>query len=206
VSTHSVERFPVQQDRPRVPEKIFIRDFEAPPEVFRVDRSPEDLEEFRVVESARLTRNIVWRVRERVAPATSLGIESDIPRGPYWLVIGRFERVNQGSRAMRMLLGFGAGGTKLDTIVEVYDLSEKKPRLITRFRTTGGSNAQPGAVANLTWYSAALSGGALAMTGLRYDIVRTSREITAMISQELAQQGAIPQKRALRPKKLGKWP
>lgn len=206
VSIHSHERRE-QPLRDTPPEIIYIQEFDAPAEVFRVDRPESEAKKLRDEESARLARNIVWRVRDHIGPSWSLERSEKPPRGPYWLVTGKFIRVNQGSRALRMLLGFGAGGTKLETEVEVYDMSAAKPRLVMRFKTTGGSNAQPGAIANLNWWSAAFSGATLAFSGIRFDITRTSREITASLSQELALQGNLPENnRELRPKKLGKWP
>ena len=206
VSTHSHERHGVPA-RQRPPEIIYVQEFEAPAEVFRVDRPEKEAEKLRAAEASRLAHNIVWRVRDHIGPSWSVAQSVMPPRGPYWLVTGEFVRVNQGSRALRMLLGFGAGGTKLETQVAVYDLSGKKPQLVMRFSTTGGSNAQPGAIANTNPWSAAYTGAALAFSGIRFDITRTSREITAALSQELALQGNLSHdKRALRPKQLGKWP
>ncbi len=206
VSTHSHERFgdPV---RKRAPEIIYVQGFDAPADVFRVDRPEAEAMRLREEESERLARNIVWRVRDHILPSSILPDDAKPSRGPYWLVTGKFIRVNQGSRALRMVVGFGFGGTKVETEVEVFDLSGVDPELVMRFRTTGGSNANPGAIANLSWWSAGLSGASLAFTGIRFDIARTSREITAALSQELTLQGVHPsEKRALRPKQLGKWP
>lgn len=206
VSTHSHERRDASIKHP-APEMIYVQDFDAPAHVFRVDRPEAEAKKLRAAEAARLSRNIVWRVRDRVLPAQTLAAGVEPPKGPYWLVTGKFVRVNQGSRALRMLLGFGSGGSKVETMVEVYDLSTAKPQLVMRFQTTGGSNAQPGAIANLSWWSAAISGSMLALSGIRFDLNRTSREITAALSQELALQGNLPlDKKALRPKQLGKWP
>lgn len=206
VSTHSHERRAVPL-RAGTPEIFYVQDFEAPADVFRVDRAEPQATTLRNREAARLTRNIVWRIREHLGPSVALSPNDPLPRGPYWLIKGRFIRVNQGSRALRMLVGFGAGGTKMETEVEIYDLAGPTPVLVKRFQTTGGSNAMPGAFLNLTWWSAAASGGTLALTGIRYDITRTSREITRAISQELALQGNHPtNRRPMRPKTLGSWP
>ncbi len=206
VSTHSLERFG-EPTRKIAPEIIYVHGFDAPADVFRVDRPEDDAALLREEESQRLARNIVWRLRDRILPSSILPNNEELPRGNYWLVTGKFVRVNQGSRALRMVIGFGAGGTKVETEVEVFDLSGAVPELVMRFRTTGGSNAQPGAIANTSWWSAGLSGASLAFTGIRFDIARTSREITASLSQELASQGILPSdKRATRPKQLGKWP
>jgi len=206
VSTHSLERLgtPVRKGSPEI---IYVQEFETSPEVFRVDRPESEASKLRDAEADRLARNIVWRIRDHIGPSWSLKRSVNPARGPYWLVTGKFTRVNQGSRALRMLIGFGSGGTKVETDVEVYDMSGPKPVLVMRFKTTGGSNAHPGAIANTNPWSAAFSGATLAFSGIRFDITRTSREITAALSQELALQGNLPDdRRALRPKQLGKWP
>jgi hypothetical protein len=38
------------------------------------------------------------------------------------------------------------------------------------------------------------------------DVIRTSREIVAVLSEYMAQQGFIPRQDAYRAKKLGTWP
>ena len=50
------------------------------------------------------------------------------PRGNFWLIVSRFDRMYQGSRMLRSVIGFGAGGTKLEMTVMVYDLSRRPPR------------------------------------------------------------------------------
>lgn len=206
VSTHSRERKNLTPNAP-APKVIYVEPFDSPADVFRVDRPEKEAKELRDEESARLARGIVWRVRERIVPSIAVAQGTVNSGEPAWLVTGRFVRVNQGSRALRMVVGFGAGGSKVETEVEVYDLSGSEPELIFTFSTTGGSNAQPGAIANLNWWSAAIGGSALALSGIRFDINRTAREITASLSHELAFRGMLPaEQRALRPKELGKWP
>jgi hypothetical protein len=204
----SVRRSEVVSGEPPhwAPERIYVARFAAPKDVFRVDRSDERLETFREEMTDRLRRNIVWRVGDRIAPASAVERDEVIPPGRAWLITGRFERVNQGSRAMRMLLGFGAGGTKVETSVIVYDLSGSNPKPFLRFETTGGSNAMPGAVASTTWWGAAMGSAGGMRAGLNFDTVRTSREITAALSEYLAERELIERKKALRPKRLGQWP
>ena len=66
-----------------------------------------------------------------------------------WLIRGEFTRVNQGSRLLRSTIGFGAGGTKVETNVYVYDLSKSSTTPFLTFSTSGGSNAEPGAITGL---------------------------------------------------------
>jgi uncharacterized protein DUF4410 len=80
-----------------------------------------------------------------VVPATRQNV-SKRARADAWLVTGEFVRVNGGSRALRSLIGLGAGGTKMETVVRVYDLSRLSKEPVFQFDTSGGSNAEPGAV------------------------------------------------------------
>ena len=63
-----------------------------------------------------------------------------------WFVRGEFKTVCQGSRLLRSAIGFGAGGTKIETHVEVYDLASNSATPFLTFSTTGGSGAEPGAI------------------------------------------------------------
>lgn len=199
-------KFPNHPKSPPKPERIFVVDFHAPPETFRVDRSGEDLEEFREELAGRLSRELVSRLNKHVMMAQRVPPDMVKPGRRALLVTGEIVRVNQGSRALRMTLGLGAGGTKLETRVVVHDLSGPEPVPILSFETTGGSNATPGAVFNLSYWAAGAAAVGQAISGLSFDTVRTSREITAMLSEYMAQQGWIAPEDSLRPKKLGEWP
>lgn len=204
----------------RVPDRILVKPFEYhdETETVRVDRSGEDLEVFKFDQQEKLTRHLVRRLSKNVAPATAIAATAPLPRGNYWVVSGRFDRINQGSRLMRAVVGLGTGGTKLETTVVIYDLSKRKPRPILRLVTTGGSNVSPGVLGVATIFfsgpSALLNAGN-ALDGIRsgvtFDTIRTTREITSALSEYLYQQQAIEEKDALAPKRLGEtsvnvWP
>lgn len=188
------------------PERIYIEDFEAPSSVFRVGRSGENLEKFIANFSGNLSENIAERVEKHLLPAEVVSRGSSLGAQPAWLVTGRFIRVNQGSRALRIVFGLGAGGSKVETRVNVYDLSGRSKRPILTFETTGGSNATPGAVFNTNIWLAGAGATGQAISGLSFDAVRTSREVTAMLSEYMAEQGLTDPDHALRSKKIGHWP
>jgi len=105
-----------------------------------------------------------------------------------WTVTGRFTRLEEGSRILRMSMGLGMGGTKMETQVDVS--SCHKPLL--HFATTGGSNAMPGAVTTpvpFTGLPAALKG---ASDGVTDDAARTARMITGAIGTEMVKRGWLP--------------
>jgi hypothetical protein len=193
----------------RAPDRIYVRDFATPPHAFRVDRPEAKMPEFRREFARQLSINTVERIKN-YSPAVDATWEAVLPdRANAWLVTGRFVRVNQGSRALRTAVGLGLGGTKLETEVTVYDISVSPRRKLLTFRTTGGSNAQPGVLFGLVmpnyWLMGLDTAGHL-FFGLSVDTVRTSREIAATISEYMAQEQLIPPDKRTRAKKLGKWP
>ena len=189
-----------------LPSKIYVRDFTSVGNAFRVDRTDKDLRAMQVAFSAGLTSAIVERVKKHIAPAEALASPLEPPQGGGWLIVGHFDRVNQGSRALRAFFGWGLGGTKLETSVEVYDLSGQTSRRFLSFQTTGGSNAQPGMltppdVIGTPMNAIAQSTG----TGLSVDAKRTSRMITAALSEYLLSRGVTTVSH-LRAKPLGAIP
>ena len=178
-----------------VPKKIYVREFTGPESVFRVDRKGDSLTEFKTKTSKQLSDDLVKKLNGSVIPAEALATNARPPKGDNWLVTGNFDRVNQGSRALRTLFGLGFGGTKIETAVHVASLSTGRPLQILSFRTSGGSNTEPGpgilmgppdptTILPLLW--------GVAMPGLTKDITRTAKEIAAEISDYLAKHGVKP--------------
>lgn len=122
------------------------------------------------------------------------------------LVDGKFTRVRQGSRALRLILGFGAGRSRMDTTVRVYNLekSADDPWLI--FKTSGGSNVEPGLVGAvvpgpLTLPTMAAMAGGVASTvvgrgmkGVSQDGRRTGKVIAAAVHDYLVKHGLVERK------------
>ncbi len=208
-SSVSVDKVTPLGARPVAPQKIYVQDFELPTKVARVDRAGPALENFLLSFKRSLTMATVERVEKRIVPAQSLQSDAAIRREPAWVVTGKFITVNQGSRALRAAVGLGMGGTKIETVVTVCDVSGSEPREVLKFVTTGGSNAQPGAVFGLImpnyWLIAADFVGK-GLPGLNADVIRTSRQIVAVLSEYMAQHGLLPPEKIYRAKKAGKWP
>ena len=215
------------------PRRIVVEAFTFPePARVRVDRQGAEL--------AALERRLQERLRERtMRELTKLGVEAVPveagqggrvapadggrsgrgaagPRGePAWVVTGQFTRVNQGSRALRIAIGLGTGGTKMETAVRVFDRSTPAAGApVLAFRTTGGSGAEPGlisaggpvnsplaiaiVVASVV-ETAAGSGG----HGITEDADRTARMIAAYLSEELARRGYCDAASVKRAQRLG---
>ncbi len=183
-------------DQPFIaPEKVYVREFTGPESVFRVDRKGDSLTEFRGKSAKQLSDDLIKKLNESVMPAEALPTNVRPLKRNCWLVTGTFERVNQGSRALRTLFGLGFGGTKIETTVHVASLSAGRPVEILSFRTSGGSNTEPGpgilmgppdptTILPLLW--------GVAMPGLTKDITRTAKEIAAEISDYLSKHGVTP--------------
>ena len=174
----------------KVPDKIYVQNFTFAEGVFRVDRSGEALKAVQEDISDKLSKGLQERLTRSIAPTEILAQDAAIPRGDAWLITGKFDRVNQGSRALRALVGLGAGGTKVETSVVVWNLSGPQPKQFLFFQTTGGSNAQQG----LLTYPDPIGGplaaiGQAAGTGLTIDTKRTSRMITGLLSEYLRYRG-----------------
>jgi hypothetical protein len=111
-------------------------------------------------------------------------------RGPSDLVIeGRFTRINEGSRILRMGIGLGIGGTKMETQVQVRQGGAGQPLL--RFATTGGSNANPGAATNPIPFSSAPTALLASKEGVTDDAARTARQIAAQLGEYMVKRGWI---------------
>jgi hypothetical protein len=196
----------------KLPARIYVQEFKTPEDSFRVDRGGNDLMAFIAAERLALAQAIVEQLNKYVAPAEFLGEGKEPPRGNFWLVTGIYDRVNQGSRALRTIVGFGAGGTKLETRVQVFSVSGKKPSQFLSLLTSGGSGIAPGAWAAFTPAGvfsvpgAVANAGGASLGGLSIDRKRTAREIAATISEYCFQHGLIPERKMRRPKRLGELP
>lgn len=192
------------------PQEIFVMPFAVEDNVLRVDRKTRDLSDFKSDLKVNMSRELLSRLPAHVAQARVLSPDAPLPKGNYWLLKGRFTRVNQGSRLLRSVVGFGAGGTKMETTIVVYDLSGPKPAQILEFETTGGSNITQGIAGIITLpFSGPMAITSLfnaidgIRTGVSFDTARTARETTATLSEYLQQKNLLIDKYPLRPKKLG---
>lgn len=200
----------------KLPERIYVEKFKAPPLYFHVNRKGKDLKDLIEQEQLHLAEDLVVRLNKHIAPTVLLSPGETPPQGNYWLVQGSFEVVNEGSRLLRAGFGFGLGKTKMETTAQLLDLSKTTSELLLTITTTGGSGIAPGAaaafapIAPLTLPTTLLNvggsaGGALG-TGISIDRRRTAREIVATISEYSVQHGLIAKSRGLHPKRLGEIP
>jgi hypothetical protein len=189
-----------------MPKKIYVTVFDVRHGDFRVDREKVELRDFKKNLRSLLQTAMVADLNKRLIPAEGAAPDKTFPPQHAWLVRGEFTRVYQGSRLLRGAIGFGLGATKVETKVYVYDLgkSDTKPFLV--FSTTGGSNAEPGAITGIATdpltfvVSTALSGAGNVAHGLTEDSRRTAREITAALSDYMYRRGWIETDKWIKPK------
>jgi hypothetical protein len=176
-SAKVVEDSPQYGGELKPPQFIYVQLFDTKDGTWLVDREGKELEEFKKIIAEHLQEMMLERFVE-IAP-TDLAPKK-LPKSGL-LVTGEFTYVEQGSRALRAVVGMGAGGTKVNTIVRLYDLAESGSKPVVTFSTTGGSNAQPGVITGGGLTPGGLSSGALNVYGLDDDLKRTAREIRNFI-------------------------
>jgi hypothetical protein len=190
---------------PQKPQKVYVEDFSTKKGEFNVDRDGAELADFKKDLQAMMTRGITVDLTKRLIPAEASANDPFLQHQKAWLVRGQFVRVNQGSRLLRGTLGFGAGATKLETRVAVYDLGTGSHKPFLTFATTGGSNAEPGVIPSLATDPLSLlidaAGGAGNVAhGVTEDTARTAREITAELSDYMYRSRWIPEDKWIQPK------
>ena len=175
-----------------LPAKIYVAEFSAAPEVLKVDREGAELEAFRTALAGNFSASLREQITAGIAPARPFPAATRPEKGS-WVIEGEFLRLNQGSRLLRSLIGLGAGGTKIETRTRISEvLRGGKRRPIGEIETTGGSNAEPGAlVMPLPVGSAVRLVLSATLTGVSRDLKRTARVITALMAEKLQSQGNV---------------
>jgi hypothetical protein len=190
-----------------VPDKILVRPFTVDREKFRVDRDGVDLDVFEKKFSAEFADRLAERLTKHVRPAMVISMNEKVKDPKAWLIEGHFTRVHQGSRALRSLVGFGLGATKTEARVDVFQVAAKGRLIrVAQLETTGGSNAEPGALFSSPFGAVPRLITNVTTSGLAADARRTARTITAAISEKLTAQGVQLAGRPLRVKLLGSLP
>jgi hypothetical protein len=188
----------------RKPATIYVAEFDTARGAFKIaGTESKDPEAFKHKIAGLVAKYLVKDVNLHVAPAQLTNTTRGLPRSG-WLVTGEFVRVNTGSRALRAIVGLGAGGSKMETRVSVIDLSSGTQPFLT-FETTGGSNAMPGLMESSSPWGAAISMTSQAMMGVTDDAARTSRMITGELNTYLIQHGWLARDKAYSAKAPGQF-
>ncbi|HUY27784.1 MAG TPA: DUF4410 domain-containing protein [Candidatus Binataceae bacterium] len=133
------------------------------------------------------------------------------------LIKGKFLNVDEGNRLRRLVIGFGAGASKLDTQVNVYRVTAGERQSLLQFRTHADSGKMPGAAvtmgagaaaqggvtAGMAATNAAMSGGKLYTSQTEYLSDKTADQVVAYLSEYFAKQGWISHEHAQKAKLTG---
>lgn len=185
------------------PAKIYVQDFGTERGTYKIGGDAgKDPAAFKKKTAETLSNYLVAGFSKHVAPAQRVA-GAGVPKGG-WLVTGEFVRVNTGSRILRSGVGLGAGGTKMETRVAVYDAASGSQPFLT-FETTGGSNAMPGLLTSTGPVSAAFSMTTQAMMGVTDDAARTSRMIIGTLAEYLVDHGWLAKSKSYSAKRPGKY-
>lgn len=189
------------------PAQIYVAPFDTAGTSVNIgtDKTGVKTTTFKQAAATLLADYTVQNLSKHVAPAAKVASPAAAPRSG-WLVAGKFVRVNSGNRGMRMIVGLGAGGSKMETSVEVFDLATSRTKPFMHFSTTGGSNAMPGLITSGgPGVGAAYSMIYAAASGMTDDAARTSRMITGALSEYYGERGWIPKDKVFKIKKPGEY-
>lgn len=183
------------------PEVLYVRPFAVRRGVEFDAAAAREGEDVAAKLGSLIAEGVLSRAAEWVAPGRLLAAAAPAPSEGL-LVQGNILRVRQGSRALRMGIGFGAGRTRLETSVRVFNLSASSTEPWLSFETTGGSNMEPGIVGALvpspvsipiavSVVGSAVTAGAIGVKGVTQDAERTGRVIAAAVHDKLAKRKLV---------------
>jgi hypothetical protein len=156
--------------------------------------------------AADLSDDLVHRLSELGFTVQKIARGTPPPDGSI-AVDGEFQTIDEGNRARRLLIGFGAGASKLDTQVSIYQVTGGKPNQLMIFTTHAESAKTPGAAVTMGAGAAAQGGATVAMGAAGAGMAgvktyrsamgnladQTAKQITAYFSQYAANQRWIPE-------------
>jgi hypothetical protein len=118
------------------------------------------------------------------------------------IVDGEFTDMSEGNRLRRLVIGFGAGASALDTSVHVYQRTDSGSQQLIDFNTHADSGKMPGAAvmgpagvaaggsaAVVVGTNAAMGGAKSYTSATGYLADKTATQITDVITQYYAQHG-----------------
>jgi hypothetical protein len=121
------------------------------------------------------------------------------------VIDGQFTSIDEGNRLRRLVIGFGAGASKLDTDVQVARVSSGERQQVLNFKTEANSGRMPGAAVTMGAGAAAQGGATVAMGAANAGIAgvkgyrgmvsrlaeQTADQISGYLAQYFEQQGWI---------------
>ncbi len=154
--------------------------------------------------AARISEKLVQEILALGMPAERSG--SGRPAGLNDILIrGEFLSINEGSRVARMVIGFGAGASKLQTVAQAYQVGEDGLRRLGELEVEAKGGKMPGmivpvgagAIAGRAAVSAAVSGGmnvaseTIGGESIDAAATRTAKRIAEVMKRAFKRQGWI---------------
>lgn len=191
------------------PPAVYVHLFEVPDGAEFEVATPNKGEDARRRVGQLIADGIFTRSSRWIAPGRVAGDGEKLPASGL-LIDGCLLRAQQGSRALRLGIGFGLGRSHLDTSVRVFNLAKSADKPWLTFNTTGGSNMEPGLAAALVTApisapvvalpaaasvaSGAVSTASRGFKGVTQDGKRTGRAIAAAVHDRLAVRQLVERK------------
>ncbi len=184
--------------KPTKPGVIYIKDFvldlsqmssqQRPRILNRRGMAQEDPEAKRAMFIESMSTNLAQDLNSKSIPARRFFTGDRLPNKG-WLVEGKFIDANEGNRAARMMVGFGAGASNMQVQVSVIDLGSPDRRPFAVFGAKSGSGMAPGAVVFMNPYVLA----AKFVMSKRHpdrDVKKTAKQIAGVLEKMVAQSPA----------------
>ena len=114
------------------------------------------------------------------------GGNTTLPTSEDLLVSGQFVNVDEGDRLHRLVIGFGSGGSRVDTRVQLYRGDERAK--LMEFTTHSNSSKMPGAAATMG-AGTAVSGGVTAGAALGTAVVSGVKSYRSDVERMAAESG-----------------
>ncbi len=105
-----------------------------------------------------------------------------------WLVRGRFLDADQGNRAVRSVVGFGAGSTDMRVEVSVFDLGRSSREPIAVFGAKSKSGRGPGAIVTKNPYVLAAK-FVMSKRHPERDVQKTAKQIAGVLEKMAGEAG-----------------
>lgn len=174
-----------------------LNSFSSTPQEQREDAIGKEAADALAAEVAKQLGNLDFTVIR--GNSTTVYAEGDL------LIDGEFLNVDEGNRLRRLVIGFGAGASKLDTQVNVYRITAGARQSLLQFTTHADSGRMPGAAMTMGAGAAAQGGATVGMAAasagmggaktytsqVSYLSDKTADQVVAYLSQYFAQQGWI---------------
>jgi len=195
------------------PERVVVHDFAVSLSDIRLNSGPgarllrtlsRDPES---AEQAKVGRDVARSFSdELVKEIVALGLPAErAPRSPSLpdktlSIDGQFVSIDEGNRARRLVIGFGAGGTEVTAHVQVYMGMPRGPLLVQEFETKAESSKKPGAAVTMGAGAAvgagvaaggAASGALETQAGVEADARRTAKALAKQLAELFTRQGWI---------------